>query len=364
VLFEYRTPVGYAVLGPVAEAIAALPNIRVFFTSEYPERMRALPAGRFLTHREAEWRHFDVYVNADPWAAVRLRRCAHRVNFFHGVAGKYDLDNPAHLPMGFERYDRIAFINADRMHRYLEAGVVTPAQAALVGYPKLDRLATGGYNRSEILGGLGLDPSRPTILYGPTYSSASSLHIAGEAIVTALADAGFNVLVKLHDRSLDPDRRYNDGIDWGRRMRRLERPGRVRLALTGDSSPLLAAADAMVTDHSSIGFEFLVLDRPLLVFDAPELPRAARISPDKIAALRSVAAVASDVPSLVGRAATELAAPDRRSPARKALAREMFFDPGRATARAVALIRPLLAGPGAVRARVSSSTVSVQDGAR
>ena len=51
---------------------------------------------------------------------------------------------PTGLPMGFEYYDRVAFINRDRMERYLDAGVVTEAQAALVGYPKLDRLASGG----------------------------------------------------------------------------------------------------------------------------------------------------------------------------------------------------------------------------
>ena len=59
-------------------------------------------------------------MNADPWAAARLRRCAHRVNFFHGVAGKYDLDAPSGLPMGFEYYSRVAFITLDRMRRYLQ----------------------------------------------------------------------------------------------------------------------------------------------------------------------------------------------------------------------------------------------------
>ena len=73
----------------------------------------------------------------------------------------------------------------------------------------------------------GLDPSRPTALYAPTYSEASSLHLAGEEIVRALAASGFNVIVKLHDRSLDADPRYNGGIDWRRRIRALEVPGRI-----------------------------------------------------------------------------------------------------------------------------------------
>ena len=80
---------------------------------------------------------------------ARLRRCARRINFFHGVAGKYDLDRPEGLPLGFEYYDHVAFINRDRMQRYLTAGIVTPRQAVLVGYPKLDRLVNGAYDRPD-----------------------------------------------------------------------------------------------------------------------------------------------------------------------------------------------------------------------
>src|SRR5688572_17258957 len=194
VLIEMRTPVYHAVLSPIAEALAADPHVNVCYTSEYPDRIRPLvPTSQFLTHRQVEWRRFDVYVNGDPWAAARLRRCAHRVSFFHGVAGKYDLDNPAGLPMGFEYYSHVAFINRDRMRRYLDAGVVTAQQAVLIGYPKLDRLATGGYDGAAIRDSLGLARGRRTALYAPTYSPASSLHLAGEAIVSALVDAEFNV---------------------------------------------------------------------------------------------------------------------------------------------------------------------------
>lgn len=343
VLVELRTPVYRAVLAPVYDILAALPDVDVAFTSEYPDRIRPLvDAGRFLTHREAEWRRFDLYMNADPWAAARLRRCAKRLNFFHGVAGKYDLDKPAGLPMGLEYYDRVAFINRDRMSRYLDAGLVTQRQAQLVGYPKLDRLAAGRIDGAAVRASLGLDNGRRTALYAPTYSTASSLHLAGEEIVGALADAGFNVIVKLHDRSLDKDPRYTGGIDWRARIGALERDGRVRHVEGADASPLLAAADFMVTDHSSVGFEFLVLDRPLLVFDAPDLPSAARINPEKIALLRSAATVVTDVPALAAAARGLVEMPDRLSAERRRVAEAMFHDPGGATDRAVQLARELL----------------------
>ena len=171
VLVEMRTPVYHSVLGPIAGALAAEPDVRVWYTSESPDRVRHLvPDAQFLTHDQVEWRRFDLYINADPWAAARLRRCARRVNFFHGVAGKYDLDQPSGLPLGFEYYDHVAFINRDRMLRYLSAEIVTPKQAVLVGYPKLDKLAAGGFDRAAILASLGLSSGRKTALYAPTYS--------------------------------------------------------------------------------------------------------------------------------------------------------------------------------------------------
>ncbi len=179
------------------------------------------------------------------------------------------------------------------MQRYLAARVVTPAQAALVGYPKLDALVAGGFDVPRVRAGMRLGPG-PLALYAPTYSEASSLHLAGEAIVRALVSAGLNVAVKLHDRSLDPDPRYNGGIDWRARFAALAAglpPGTTVFVETADASPLLAAADLLVTDHSSIGFEYLVRDRPLLVYDAPGLAAAARINPEKIAQLREAAVV-------------------------------------------------------------------------
>jgi hypothetical protein len=346
VLVELRTPVYEAVLGPVCSVLQAGGGIELFYTSEYPDRIKPLVgAGRFLTHAQAEWQRFDLYLNADPWAAARLRRCARRINFFHGVAGKYDLDRPSGLPMGFEYYDRVAFINRDRMRRYLDAGVVTDAQAVVVGYPKLDRLASGQLAGRDVRDRLGLDAIRPTALYAPTYSPASSLHLAGEDIIGGLAGAGFNVIVKLHDRSLDTDPRYTAGIDWRSRMRALERPGTIVYVEGPDASPYLAAADVMVTDHSSVGFEYLVVDRPLIVFDAPGLIEAARINPEKVALLRSAATVVGNVDALAAAAHSELARPGRLSVERRRVAGEMFHEPGHATARAVTLIRELLAAP-------------------
>ena len=65
---------------------------------------------------------------------------------------------------------------------------------------------------------LGLDPARPTILYAPTWSPASSLNAMGVELVLRLHRLPVNLIVKLHDRSRDLRERYSGGVDWVARL--------------------------------------------------------------------------------------------------------------------------------------------------
>lgn len=344
VLFDVRTPMNLTVVRPVLDSLSNDARVECVVTSEDPgeEKWLATVPARRIHRARAAWTRIDLYVNADPWAALKLYRCGRRLNFFHGVAGKYDLDSPDRLPVPFGRYDKIAFINEDRQRRYLASGVISPGQATLVGFPRLDTLARGDIDGAEVRRSLGLAPWRPTAIYAPTFSPASSLHVAGETIVETLLQDGWNVIVKLHDRSMVPSEKYTAGIDWSERLSRFrKRPGFL-LAESAEPTPLLAASDLMITDHSTVGFEFMLLDRPLVVFDAPDLPRAARINPEKIALLRSAARVAHTVDELRGLAVQSLRQPTALSAERRRVAGEIFFDAGRATDRALMVVYDLL----------------------
>ncbi len=352
VLIEVRSPMNLEVLRPIWSALAADPRIALTFTAEEDAWVRPLLAaaglaGRMITQRQATWQRFDLACNADPWNALPLKRCWKRVNVFHGVAGKYDLDDARAIgeKIDFDIYDCVMFANEDRLRRYVDGGLVSADRAALVGFPKVDDLVNGRWTGGAVRAELRLDPSIETVLYAPTFSPASSLHIAGERIIEALLATGRNVIVKLHERSTVPHPKYTDGVDWPARLARFLTEPRYAYGTGAHVGPYLTAADALVTDHSTVGFEFALLDRPIIVFDAPDLLHFARINPEKWRQLRDMADVVSRVEDLPGTLSRALASPGRHSVVRRATTQALFAHAGHATERALNLVYDLIALP-------------------
>jgi hypothetical protein len=100
------------------------------------------------------------------------------------------------------------------------------------------------------------------------------------------------------------------------------------VARNPNASPYLFVADALITDHSSIGFEFMLLDRPVVVIDCPGLIEKARVSPDKVRLLRSSADVVAGADELVLAVTRALEHPSRLSERRRAGAGDLFYEPG------------------------------------
>jgi CDP-glycerol glycerophosphotransferase (TagB/SpsB family) len=237
-------------------------------------------------------------------------------------------------------WDRIFFVNERRLRNFVKAGAIDAGSPAvrMVGLPKADALVNGTWTRDAVLERLRLDPSLPTVLYAPTWSPASSLNAMGAELITRLMDAwtgAINLIVKLHDRSRDVRARYSGGVDWVSALEPLLR-GRTGVIAPGhDISPYLAAADLMVTDHSSAGFEFLLRDRPIVRIHSAELIERANIHPDYVALLASVSESADSLDGVVDAIERALATPRALGDTRRAVATDLFYRPGGATARAV-----------------------------
>ncbi len=338
ILVDGRTPVNYTMVAPVVRALRTDPRVEILFTaSEEPDRLadiyREAPDARTIDPRRAAMMKFDAYVASDfMWAS--LPRGTSRVQVFHGVGGKYGFDVP---DASMRDWDRLFFVNERRLRNFIASGAIPADSPAirLIGMPKTDCLVDGTFDRDDVLTAMGLDPALPTVLYAPTWSPASSLNAMGIDLVAGLLRTGINVIVKLHDRSRDLRERYSGGVDWAGRLAPVIQGGRGVIAPGHDISPYLVAADLMITDHSSAGFEYLLRDRPLVRIHRPALIELANIHQDYVALLASVSDSVDDVTGALAAVSRGLADPSVRRTERLTAAADLFHGPGGATARSV-----------------------------
>ena len=346
VLVDSRTPLNYEMVVPVVRAMAADERVHFAFTaSDEPQRLKeiyaAAPAGtRLVGPIRAAVSRWDVYLTSDfMWAT--LPRGAFRVQMFHGVAGKYGFDAPT---TSMRVWDRLFFVNERRLRNFIRAGAIDADSSAprLIGMPKVDCLVDGSLRREAILRGLGLDPALPTVLYAPTWSPASSLNVMGVELIERLMKLPVNVLVKLHDRSRDLRPQYSGGIDWMRRLAPLLPPPRGVLTTMPNITPCLVAADVMVSDHSSAAFEFLILNRPVVRIELPELLTTANVHPDYVALLAGASDTVRDAVGACAAVERALSNPVAGSAARRHVAADLFYKPGTASARCASALYEML----------------------
>jgi hypothetical protein len=130
-----------------------------------------------------------------------------------------------------------------------------------VGFAKLDPLFSGTEAGIDIAA-VGLDPSKPTILYAPTFKP-SSLERFPNNWPKDFAD--YNILVKPHAFTLTKSRYKNQQ----RKLARWAKFDNVHVSSIKDLSllPFMKVADLLMSEASSTLFEFAALDRPVIVCD-------------------------------------------------------------------------------------------------
>ena len=351
ILFAGYAPVHFVCFRPVYERLRDVPGVEVWFsggkvvgenedgTKVYDVqalyRPFGLPRERVLALDEMRPRSFDLAFCAHTSGFFPLRRCP-RVQIFHGVSFR----NMA-IRERQDQYDHF-FVVGPYMRRGFQKQRVLSAgdpRALPIGFPKLDRLVDGSLDRGRILRRLGLRGDRPVVLYAPTGAKGNSLETMGESVIRALrATDRYDLLVKPHDH---PKNR----VDWFARLRPLE-GAHVRLVRDFDVVPYLFASDLLISDASSVASEYTLLDRPIVFLDVPRVLATARRKGSMVDLHtygRRTGITVRKPREVAGAVRWFLEHPGYRGSVRRAMAEDLFYDPGRATDRAVAWILRRLA---------------------
>jgi CDP-glycerol glycerophosphotransferase len=134
----------------------------------------------------------------------------------------------------------------------------TAYESLETGYPRNDALANATEEDvRRVRAELGIEPGQVAVLYTPTHREYRNGHVPvlDLAAVAEGLGPGHVLLARLH---------YFYGEDPA--LRRLHREGRIRDVSAHPSiEELCLAADVLLTDFSSIMFDYAVLDRPIVI---------------------------------------------------------------------------------------------------
>ena len=131
----------------------------------------------------------------------------------------------------------------------------------LTGYSKCDPLIEYDNSQADILDRLGLDPTKKTVLYAPSFYPSSIEKISPEL---AQFSNEFNLIIKLHNFSWFQKRYQYQSVlirtvTDNLKNSFLAQPSDI------DVIPYMLASDLLISDISSTIFEFLPLDRPIIM---------------------------------------------------------------------------------------------------
>ena len=148
----------------------------------------------------------------------------------------------------------------------------------IVGWPRLDDLINGIYDRESIMKNVNLDPGKKTVMYAPTWGwghGNDGLFARWfdreteifEKLCQEVTSQGFNFIVRLHHLSLQNHNEELQGV--AKKYNVLLQASEVS-NFQGDPNKLLWITDILISDLSGIIAEFMVLDRPIIYIDPDE----------------------------------------------------------------------------------------------
>jgi len=235
----------------VVDHSVEIPEGAIAVVEGSPEWWRARGEARLLVVNDWLRRRFsrrDGQVVLQTWHGTPLKRLA------------------LHRP-GFDPRRAVAVVRESRRWNVLiaqspfAARILRKAYAFLrrpvwvEGYPRNDVLVTG--DGASTRAALGIRPDERVVLYAPTWRDDRDEMVDFLDLPALARDLDAVVLVRGHSRTLAP------GRDAG---------GARVIDVTGfpDTSRLLLVADALVTDYSSVMFDYSVTGRPMY-FLTPDL---------------------------------------------------------------------------------------------
>ena len=255
-LFFVTKPYSFSILEPIQDLIAESNSGTVKWFTASSALNFTCPGNQLKSNEAVQDFNPDVVLvpgNVVPhfWSGLKVQvfhGLDEEVKGFYNITGFFDLYCTTG-PVMTETFSEIA---KQKKHFIVEE----------TGWPKLDPVFKNKWifndQKNQLTKQYGLNPELPLLLYAPTfpakYTSAPDLLDT----IHNLNNSKYNWIIKFHplmDKSIQEQ------------FKQLEND-HLRVVDELNILPIMAGSDLMITDTSSVAYEFLSFDRPLITYQA------------------------------------------------------------------------------------------------
>jgi len=275
ILFLSAMPMNYSMFRPIHKRIKQVSDTDVFIAPTDKKRIQdylnlGLSEKEIISYPLANLAMWDAVIEADFISPDWWEHF--RIQIFHGVAAKATAtEKDYRYHSSLPRYDAVFFANRDDCEQALRLNLLKNAEAgAVVGMAALDEVLHNSKVEYRISLKEKLLPPRwqnsHVILYAPTWGDASSFTRQAKETLQALAATHSFIIVKPHPRCLLGNV-ADTGLSLASYLKELFPDGNYLLR-TGIPYEIMPIADMIVSDFSSIIFEFALLKKSMYLFEA------------------------------------------------------------------------------------------------
>lgn len=273
------------VLLPVYDALKKIPGLDLGFTAPVftpgsgdraeeglrPETLSMLHQRGIAFWGDPEQERFECVITADA-CYDRIEGWGPVLCVGHGTISKniYFIDEPSAYR---ENYSTVLCVPGPW---YLQSfGAHLFSQAEATGFPKMDDFAKDWeFRKLAVFAEAGFDLNKKTLLFAPTYNPEFTGMDAFYKEWSKLDPAEYQVFFKLHGAADENWRRaYRELAASHSNMHYVEDPSLI---------PYMSMSDLMISDLSSAYVEYMVLDRPIVLFNNPQMQSSGLYNPAAI----------------------------------------------------------------------------------
>ncbi len=308
VLFVVRNEIMFSYARPIYEHLNNDKRLRIYFCFPAPqdflnenlEKLRKIHKFKTFHYPLARFLKWDLIFFPDHWPY--FRRDCRQIYIGHGVGSSKKVGGESYV---YGRrschadntiiYDKI-FTRSEYEHKRIEKYYPRfYSRSKVVGSLLVDEIKRFTLLKDEILRKINFSSEKKILMVVSTWGPFSFIQTKGLEFISKIPDIAdkYNIIISIHHNNFEA--KYSGGQNWQDLLGRIKCKNVFTILDAREPYYLLANADILLTDITSLGLYFPILERPIIFFDNENV----RLEPDCLTLeLRKVSYVIKDLANI------------------------------------------------------------------